>query len=90
MLRRLPSHFHADAKFGIFPKDLFFSILSLKEVFSNISIYKQIMKNIFHIITTKNNIISLIEKIHIYIKRDLANLLTIAFYKYMYIIPFNQ
>ena len=47
MLRRLPSHFHADAKFGIFPKDLFFSILYLKEVFSNISIYKKIMRNIF-------------------------------------------
>ena len=44
------------------------------------------MKNIFHIITKK--MFFLIEKINIFIKRDLANLLTIALY--IYFILFNQ
>ena len=74
-------YFHADENLESFLK-IYFFITNLKEIFLQIFQYiKKIMKNIFHIITKK--IYFLIEKINIFIKRDLANLLTIALYIYI-------
>ena len=74
-------YFHADENLESFLK-IYFFIIYLKEIFLQIFQYmKKIMKNIFHIITKK--IYFLIEKINIFIKRDLANLLTIALYIYI-------